>query len=193
VTVHELKRKVLPPLDDEFAKDYGGCTTLNELRERIRTRLEHELKEIQEREMKEQILTQLIAANPFEVPTTLIEEQLRYLVERRRVQLAERPSVPSREKSDLDPMRLEMEPQARRQVQAMLLVEEIARMEKIDVSEDEVQTRVDELALAAKEQGKTVRALYQQEGRREDLRSQMIFGRTLDFLLKHAQVRELER
>ncbi|MGH7831110.1 MAG: trigger factor, partial [Candidatus Binatia bacterium] len=191
VTVREIKKKKLPPLDDDFAKDYGGCASLVELREKIRTRLESELREIQSRELKDQLLSRIIEANPFEVPPAMVEQQTRYLAERRR-RLEAEGSRGSPEGLSEEQLRKEMESQARRQVQAMLLMEKVASMEKIEVTEEALQNRVDELARAARQKAATVREHYREESAREDLRSQMVFQRVLDFLLERAKIKEVE-
>jgi trigger factor len=89
-------------------------------------------------------------------------------------------------------MRKTLEGRAERQVQATLLVEKIALLEHIEVSDKEVQERIDNLARAAGDRAKTVREAYSRPDTREDLRAQMIFDRTLGFLLDHARVKEVD-
>ena len=72
VVVREIKQKVLPELDDDFAKDHGECGSLAELRTAIRARLENELKQIQQEELKEQIIGRLIEACSFAPPPTMV-------------------------------------------------------------------------------------------------------------------------
>lgn len=190
VIIREIKKKKLPPLDDDFAKDYGGCACLPELKEKVRTRLETELREIQSRELKDQLLSRIIEANPFELPPAMVEQQTRYLAERRRLE-AEGSRRSSEGFSD-EQLRKELESQARRQVQAMLLMEKVASKEKIEISEEAVQKRIDELARAARQKAATVREHYREGGAREDLRSQMLFQQVLDFLLERAKIKEVE-
>ena len=82
VVVREIKHKVIPPLDDEFAKDHGECSSLHDLKELIRQRLEAELKQMQDEELKEKILNQLIDSHAFTPPSSMVERQTRYLMER---------------------------------------------------------------------------------------------------------------
>jgi trigger factor len=192
VTVREIKRKILPPLDDEFAKDYGECASLGELRQKVRARMESELREIQTRDLKEQLLARLIEAHPFEVPPAMVEQQIRYLMDRHLSRLGAQGSGPSGERPSMEQMRKDLEPQALRQVRAMLLVEKIAALEKIQVSEEEVQQRIEEIVRSVKEKEVALRELYRRDDTRDDLRSQMLFERTMDFLLKQAKVREVE-
>jgi FKBP-type peptidyl-prolyl cis-trans isomerase (trigger factor) len=74
----------------------------------------------------------------------------------------------------------------------MLLVEKIAEREKISVGDAELQQRVGEIARASGQHAGEVRKLYEQETVREELRSQMIFDRALDFLLSAAKIREID-
>lgn len=189
VAVREIKKKIVPPLDDEFAKDHGECASLDELRSKVRTRLESEFQEIQTRDLKEQLLTRLIESHPFEVPSAMVEQQLRYLWERQQARLR---SAQVARAPTLEQVRKELEPQAERQVRATLLVEKIAEREGITIPEEEVQARIESMARAAGEKGLAVRRVYAREEVRGDLRSQMVFERAVDFLLGHAKVNEKE-
>jgi trigger factor len=187
IAVREIRKKILPPLDDEFAKDHGECATLEELRGKIRSRLATELDELQTRDLKEQLLTRLIEAHPFEVPAVMVDRQLRYLMERQQTRLR---AAGGEQAPSTEHLRKELEAQAERQVRATLLVEAIAEREKIAVSNEEVQARVESLTRAAGDKGSAIRRVYSREDTRENLRSQMIFDCTVDFLLQHAKVRE---
>ena len=187
LVVHEIKRKILPPLDDDFAKDHGQCASLEELKATVRQRLEGELKQIQDEELKEQIMNQLIARHSFTPPPAMVERQTRYLMERQQSRGASGETAPSMEET-----RKALEGRALRQVQATLLVEKIAALEHIEVSDKDVQERIDSLVRGAGEKGKPVRDYYSRADSRDDLRAQMIFDRTLVFLLDHATVKEVD-
>ena len=191
VIVREIKRKILPPLDDDFAKDHGECASLEELKQKLRAQLEGEVQEIQERDLREQLLTRLIEANPFEVPPAMVDRQLRFLIERNQHRFANEGRASSRSRPSTEQMRKEFEPHALRQVRATLLIEKIASLEKIEVSDKELQEKIEEAARAAGEKGMTIREAYRRKDVRDDLRSQMVFDRTLGFLLKRAKVKEV--
>jgi len=192
VHIKEIKKKILPSLDDEFAKDYGECASLAELKDKVRARLESELREIQNRELKEQLLTRLIETHPFEVPTAMVDQQLRYLMERHQRQIESGGSSAAGQGPSAEELRKELSPQARRQVQTMLLVEKLAEQEKIEVANQEVQQRIDEVVRSAKDRGTVVRDFYRRDEAREELGSQMVFDKTLNFLLEKAKVEEVE-
>jgi trigger factor len=191
LVVHEIKQKVLPELDDDFAKDHGECGSLAELRAAIRTRLENELTHIQEEELKEQIINRLINACSFTPPPAMVERQTRYLVERYQNQDRARTGSGPEAVPSLEEMRKTLEARALRQVKATLLVEKISQLERIEVSDQELQERVESLARAAGDRAKAVREAYSRPDSREDLRAQMIFDRALNFLLERAQIKEV--
>ena len=189
VTVREIKEKVLPNLDDDFAKDHGECGSLDELKSKIRQRLEDELKHIQEEEIKEQLVSQLIEKHSIETPASMVDRQTRYLMER----YQNRPVGQSGgDEPPMEEVRKTMEGRATRQVQATLLVERIAQQENIAVPDKELQERVDLLARSSGERAKAVREYYAREDARDDLRAQLVFDRTLSYLLEKASIKEVE-
>jgi trigger factor len=92
----------------------------------------------------------------------------------------------------MEEVRKNLEQRAMRQVRATLLVEKIAELEKIEISDKDVQERVDLLARAAGERSKNLREFYARAEARDDLRTQMVFDRTLGFLLERATVNEVD-
>jgi len=191
LVAREIKQKVLPVLDDEFAKDHGECASLDELRDRIRARLMDELKRYQDEELKEKIISGLIEAHSFAAPPSMIERQTRYLMERYQNQIASQAGTEAGVTPPAEETRKTLEARAMRQVQATLLVERIAQLEKIEITDKEVQERIDSVARAASERGKTVREFYARPDARDDLRAQLVFDRTVEFLLERAKIKEV--
>jgi trigger factor len=188
LVVRELKQKVLPPLDDDFAKEHGECGSLEELKTKVRGRLAEELKKYQDDDLKERILSRVIEHHPFTPPPAMVERQTRYLMER----YQDRGSADATSDGpSMEETRKALEERAMRQVRATLLVEKIAQSEKIEVTESEVQERVENLARAAGERGKNIRQYYSRHDARDELRSQMVFDRTLSFLLEKANIKEV--
>jgi trigger factor len=186
---HEIKRKVLPTLDDDFAKDHGECGSLEELKSRLRQRLEEEMARYQTDDLKEQLLTRLLERHSFSIPQAMVDRQTRYLMERYQNQMA---AQRNEQPAPMEEVRKALEERAMRQVRATLLVEKIAELEKIEVNDKEIQERVDLLARAAGERAKNLREFYARAEARDDLHTQMIFDRTLGFLLEHATVKEID-
>ena len=191
VTVREIKKKVLPPLDDEFAKDRGDCSTLEELKQKIRTQLEAELREFQRGELKEQLMDRLVEAHAFDVPPSMVDRQVRYLLERHQSRQRSQGASPG-ENPSAEELRKELQPHAKRQVMATLILEKIAELEKVEVSDAELQKRIEEAARLAGDRAPAVRNYYERADARENLRSQMIIDRTIDYLLQRAEMKEVD-
>ena len=192
LVVREIKLKVLPALDDEFAKDHGECASLNELKSRIRTRLEDELKRYQDEDVKEKIISRLLDSHSFTTPVSMVERQTRYLMERYQNELTGQAGSETNTAPPTEEARRTLEARAMRQVQATLLVEKISQLENIEVTDKEVQTRVDNMARAAGERAKSVRDFYSRPDNRDELRAQLVFDRTLGFLLERAKIKEVD-
>jgi trigger factor len=174
--VHEIKQKVLPTMDDEFAKDHGECASLGDLKASIRTRLGNELERLQKEELKE----------------PMVERQTRYLMERHQNRVPGQARPESESPTSMEEIRKSMEARAMRQVQATLLVERISQLERIEVADKEVQERVDQLARAAGDKAKSVREMYSSSDARDDLRAQITFDRTVNVLLERAKIKEVD-
>jgi trigger factor len=192
LTVREIKHKVLPVLDDDFAKDHGEHGSLVELRGAIRKRLEDELKHYQDEDLKEKIISRLIETHVFVAPPSMIDRQTRYLMERYQSQMAGNPGADDDPAPPMEEARKNLESRAARQVQATLLVEKIAQAETIEVSDKELQERVENLVRGSGERGKGIREYYARPDARDDLRAQMAFDRTLSFLLERAKIKEVD-
>jgi trigger factor len=190
IVVREIKHKVLPILDDEFAKDHGEYGSLDELRAAVHKRLEDELKRYQDEELKERLVSRLLEIHSFTVPPSMVERQTRYLMERYQNQVAGQTDSDSA--PPMEEVRKSLEGRATRQVRSTLLVEKIAQRENIQVADKDIQDRIDQLARAAGERAKDVREFYGRPETRADLGSQMVFDRTLGYLLEHARIKEVE-
>lgn len=186
VTVQDIRRKMLPPLDDEFARDYGECDSLEELRERLRAELQSEIETLQNGPLKDRIMERLIEAHPFEVAPSMVDRELSYLMRRARSQ--RELSGTDTPEPTTEELREELTPRAEQRVKMMLLVEKIAAAEGITVSEEEVDARVEALARASGARAASVREQYGQDWARETMRSQLVSEKTLDFLLEQADV-----
>src|SRR4030043_2081229 len=142
VKIKEIKEKILPPLDDEFAKDLGDYSSFEELKTKLRGEIEKEKELALERQLKDQMGEQLLAANPFEVPESLVEEQTKALVSDTKLRL-------SAQGLELKNLGLtEEKPQedykamAQKQVRTFLILEKIAGQEGIEIGRASCRERV---------------------------------------------------
>ncbi len=190
VTVRDIRRKALPPLDDDFARDYGECDSLDELREKARSELQREVEAFQNTRLHDRIVEHLLEEHDVEAPPSMVERELSYLMNRAASQREAAP--PDAPEPTTDELREELTPQAQRRVKASLLVGKIADAEAITASEDEVDARIDAIARASGDRAALVREQYRQDWARASLRSQIVSEKTLEFLLEQAEVTLVE-
>jgi len=188
--VKEIKEKILPNLDDEFAKDLGDYATLADLRQKMRQNVEEQKKLQADQAAKDALMSRLIAQNPFPLPNSMMERQIQSLMARAEWRLASQGVRINPQDADREKIRETLQPTAEKEIRSMLILETIAEHEKITVSEEEVGQRLERMAGELNQRPEALRSYYQREGRMEDLKAQLRDEKALDFLLSQAKVTE---
>lgn len=164
VAVKAIKRRVLPELDDEFAKDMGEFENLDALRARVRADLEHEAGHSAENELRGGLMKQLATRVPFDIPTSLIEREIDRRLEDFAGRLMQQNIDPRQAGIDWGAFRESQRETAKEAVASALVLDEVSRKEAIVVADSEVD---DEIARYAERTGQTpvkVRATLEKEG-----------------------------
>ena len=183
VKIQAIKQKSLPELNDDFAKELGEFTSVDQVRKQIRDNMEAERKHTAEREAKDKLVTELVKRNDFEVPESLIDRQIDLRLERGlRALAAQGMKMEDMKKMDLPRLRAGQRDQAVQDVKSSLLLERIAEMEKIEAGEDEVNHELEALAQQTKQTPEAVRARLTQDGGLDRIRNRIRSEKTLDFL-----------
>jgi len=183
VKVGAVKKKILPELNEEFAKQIGEFANLDELKKRIREQMEAERKHEAEHKAKDKLVEELIKRNDFEVPDALIEQQIDIRLERGlRALAAQGFSAEHMKKMDLPRLRAGQRDQAIHDVKAALLLEKVADAENVQVSDEEMDAEVDSLAKQTKQTAETIRTRLTRDGGLDRIRSRIRNEKTLEFL-----------
>jgi trigger factor len=190
VHVAEVKKKQLPELDDEFAKDLGDFETLADLRERVT----NDLREAKERNAKNglyrSLLDELVERTEFDVPHGMIDRQLQRRVDNMHRQMQGQMDHDTLHQ-ELDRMRDQWRPIAEREVREQLLIEAVAKEKDISASEDEISERIERMAQEQGVDGDTLQKALG-DGVAESLaEGQVRDEKTLDFLVAVAKVEEI--
>jgi trigger factor len=188
VTVHGIKKRVLPLLDDEFAKDLGEFETLDALRARVREDLEHEARHAAEREVRSDLLKQLASRVPFDVPASLVERELDRRVEDFARRLMEQRVDPRQAGIDWGAFREAQRDAAREAVAGALVLDEVARREHLEVSDDEADREIGRFAERAGRTPASVRARLEKEGGMSRIYSGLRREKSIDFLMARATI-----
>jgi len=190
VAVKGVKQRVVPALDDEFAKDLGSFDSLAALRERVRHDLEHEATHESDGQMRGDLLKALAARVAFQVPDTLVEAELDRRVEDVARRLIEQQVDPRKAGIDWNDMRTAQRDKAIESVKATLVLDEIAKREPVTVSDDEVGQEIARFAERGKRTEAAVRAQLEKDNGIARLRSGMRREKTMDLLLANASITE---
>ena len=134
VKVKGIRRRVLPELDDEFAKDVGEFDSLAALRDRIRADLQEEAQENSRRHVRGELFKQLSARITFELPASLVDREMDRRLEEFARQLMSQNVDPRQAGIDWAQFREAQREPARDAVASALVLDEIARREQITVS-----------------------------------------------------------
>jgi trigger factor len=188
VTVKGIKRRVLPELDDEFAKDLGEFETLEALRTRVREDLEHEARHGAEREIRADLMKQLAARVPFEVPGSLIEREVDRRVEEFAHRLVEQHIDPRQAGIDWDAFRESQRAVAREAVGGAIVLDEVARREQLEVSADEIEGEIGRYAERTGRTPAAVRARLEKEGGLSRVHAGLRREKSIDFLMARATI-----
>ena len=183
VKVNGIKQKSMPVVDDDFAKELGEFTSLDQVRKQIRENMQAERQHNAEREAKDKLVAELVKRNDFEVPDALVDRQIDLRLERGlRALAAQGMKMEDLKKMDLPRLRSGQREQAVQDVKSSLLLERIADLEKIEVSQDEVNRELESLALQSKQTSEAVRARLTQDGGLDRIRMRIRSEKTLNFL-----------
>jgi trigger factor len=188
VTVKGIKRRVLPELDDEFAKDLGEFDTLDALTTRVRADLEHEAKHAAEREDRAELMKQLAARVPFEVPASMVEREVDRRLEEFARRLIDQNVDPRQAGIDWNAFRESQREVAREAVAAALALDEVTRREQIEVTEDEIEREVGRYAERTGRTPAAVRAGLEKEGGMSRVHAGLRREKAIDFVKARATI-----
>jgi trigger factor len=180
--IFSIKEKKIPPLNDDFAKGLGEYKDLKELKDKIKEEILISKDESAKTEIAEQIIEKISDKIDIELPETLVEEENISLLRR---QLAQ---VPPQElnKERIEALKTEGKRQAEKTLKNHLILRKIAEMEGFDISEEEEDHELKAIAKANNVPLVRVIENLNREGRREELRNNILLKKTVDFLVKHA-------
>lgn len=187
VRVKDVLERVLPELDDEFARDLGH-ESLEDLRKKVREDLERRLHNESERKLKEELIRVLIERNPIEVPPSLVESELTDL---------KRGFANSFERYGLEVPPIDQETEsvlrerAVRNVKISLILGAIAKKEGIEVSEEELDRRLIEISRSIEVPFEKVREVYKRRDAIKSLEARLIEEKVFDFLLEKSNIEEV--
>jgi trigger factor len=182
INVKQVEERTLPELNDEFAKLYGVEEGgVERLRSEVQENMERELADAVKARVKKQILDGLLAANPIELPKSMVDAQVREL------QMDAARRMGARDASQI-PAPEGFQDTARRRVALSLLIGEIIQNAKIQVDQTQVQARFEELAAQYPDQGQALQQYRTNPQFRRQMESAVLEDQVIEWLTQRAQV-----
>jgi trigger factor len=185
LTLKEVRERIFPDVDEEFAKDCGE-ESLEKLREALKAKLEKELKQRATDNVAEQLMIELCKHNPIPLPPSLVEQQAQQ-TEREHTAAARRAGQRPDTSADF---RARVRMDAEIKVRAGLLMSEIAREKQVSITDQDIEKGYAELAEQTGKNVAKVKAEYRDAKKREILLSMILEDKILDLIEAAATVTE---
>ena len=188
VKLNELKKKELPTLDDEFAKDVSEFDTLEELKVSIKEKLEKQNKDREKYEKEDAVIKELVASLKVDIPSGMIELETENMIkdmENRMsyqgIKLEQYLKMMNKTKEEF---KKDYEPQAIDAIKSRLALEAVIKAEKIETTDEEIKEKIEEMA---KNYGKDPKELQENENIRNYIKQGIESEKAMNFLIENSK------
>jgi trigger factor len=185
--VKGVRRKELPELNDEFARDLGDYKDLEELRDTVRQVMLREKEYVAQQDAKNKLVETLVDMHDFPVPEALIERRVEEIVEQNLRSLAMRGVDPRTVKLNWEKIRESQRDKAARDVKASLLLDRVADKQQIEPAMDEVERELQRLARQERQPVAALRVKFEKDGTLRRIASRIRTEKTLSYLFERAR------
>ncbi|HIJ58664.1 MAG TPA: trigger factor, partial [Deltaproteobacteria bacterium] len=194
IKIADIKELVLPELNDEFASNLGAdLKDLDSLKNELKTAITSQEEKRIDSEIKQRLLEKISEGIDFELPEVLIEAEINFSFKRLNDNLER--SGSSLEKAGITEagLRKEFRPASEKRVREMLILDRIAKQDKIDIDDDDLEKGYGKLAESMGQDIETVKKYYEARGQLDSLKEELLKEKTLNYLVDHANVTEMEK
>jgi trigger factor len=164
VNLKEIKKRVVPTLDDEFARDLGEFESLEALRARVRHDLEHEAMHAAERQVRQELMKQLASRLPFPAPASLVEREIDRRLEDFARRLMEQRIDPRQANIDWQAFREGQRAPATEAIASALVLDQLAKREHVEVSADDIDQELQRYAEQSGQSVASIKARLEKDG-----------------------------
>jgi trigger factor len=180
VEMQAAKRAERPELTDEFAQGLGAFADLDELRARIQQDLLQEAEQEVERQIRRDLMAQVVEANRFDLPRSMVDQYLEGVL----------PAQEGVEEAQVQEMREQARPAAEHALKRMLIVERLAETESLHATPEEVDTRLGEIAERMGRPAPEVRGRLQKSGRLRELEEEITENKVFGYLMQLSTIEQ---
>ena len=189
VTVKDIKKKRVPELNDDFAKDLGSYKTIAEVKDEIKKRMQSALEHETKTELASQALEVLVKKHKFEVPEAVVISELKGMFESFANHLAAQGKKFEDTGIKAEQFIEQYKPMAEDRVRGYYILSAIAKTEKLEVTKADIEERLKSISAQANQPLPKVREYYEKEEHLFSLKNQLLNEKTLDFVVLKAKIR----
>ncbi|MEJ6952389.1 trigger factor [Natronospora cellulosivora (SeqCode)] len=186
VTIKEIKVKSLPDLDDDFAKEVSDFDTIDELKEDIKNKLLKEKENNTQRKYEDELIEAISENAEVDIPEVLINNELDMMLQNMQYSLSQQginiDQYFEHLQIDKDTWRDENKEIAEKRAKSNLVLESIAKKEGFEVSDDEINNRLEEMTEGSEQKPEQLKAYLQMNGQLDGLVHSMLLSKVIDFL-----------
>lgn len=194
VKLNELKKKELPELDDEFAKDVSEFDTLKELKQSIKEKLEKQFQDREKYEKEDAVVRELVKELEVDIPSGMIETEvdnmMRDMEQRMSYQGLKMEQYLKMMNKTEEQFKKEYEPQALDAIKSRLALEVVIKSEKIEATEEEIKAKIEEMA---KNYGKEPKELEENVNIKEYIKNGIENEKAMEFLVANCKEKKAEK
>lgn len=180
VRVLEVKRAERPAADDEFARAAGDFADMEALRSRIREDLDREAEREAERDVRRRLIGQIMEANPFDVPASMVDQYLASVV----------PSQEGQDEARMQEMRASVRPAAEHALRRLLVIQRIADTESLHATADEVESRIASIAERMGRPAAELKAQLRKNGRLAEIEEEITEDKVFGYLMTLSDIQQ---
>lgn len=191
VEVKQIKKKILPALDDEFAKDLGQFENLDALREEVEKQLEAEKQRQRRNDIERGLIDIMIEKNPeFDLPQVMVQRELARIENELRRDMMNRGINPDHMGFDWNEFKNNAREQAEWNVRRILLLDNVADKEKVEVTTKDIRAEIDAIAASYQQDPKELRRQMLEDGRFEAIGEHLRDHKSMEWLVENNKIKE---
>ena len=193
IEIKNIKEKKLPEMDESFIKNFDRYNSLEDLKKDVLKSLEEEGKKLSESNLQENIIQILLKENDIEVPPTLVERQIYYMMADTHKRMTSA-GMDEKNAAELSfKMHDKFKEEATKIVKSFLILKTIAQKESFAVEESEIDKHIADLAEKHGRDYQLLKSAYEKEDRRDNLKAELIQKKVFDFIEQHANIKAVEK
>jgi trigger factor len=193
IEIMDLKEMELPELDDDFAKGLGGeVDSVEKLKEEVKKELQKREEKRVDRDVKNRIVRKICDSIEFELPESLVEQELNNAVDSIRQNIERSGSTFEQAGMDIAKLREDLKVPAEYRVKRMLVLSEIAKKNSIEVEEKDISNGFEDLASSVGQDAGVIRRYYEANNLLDSFKDRLLEEKTLNYLVEDAKVLKVE-